>query len=455
LLGGGAGLGRRFGVALLVVLALAALVAAAADATPTFLTAVDVSAAGSDSFEPSIAEDASGNMLYVWTMNESPTITRIQARFRAADGTFDATQTISDPGQPASSPQVAFDPSGNAIAVWTRFDGTNGRIQAAFRPAGGSFGAAQTISAAGGDASQPQISIDSSGKAVAVWIRFDGSKERVQAAVRPASGSFGVAQTLSDAGQNAEKPRVGAGGTADSHAAVVWDRSDGVNLIVQSARRRDVPGYARPKGATPVRVPLVVAYQSCLTGNTSHGAPLSFPSCNPPVRSSSVLTVGTPDANTFAANGTGFVKYSAIVGDPNNTIDDSDVKLELGMTDVRNNPSGSDYTGRVLVTAPLQVTDRNNSQETPTPATTLLFPLQFSAPCTGTADTSIGSSCTASTTLDAIVPGAVAESNRSIWEIGQIEIKDAGPNGTGYAACPPTCGDGDETVFERQGIFIP
>ena len=35
-------------------------------------------------------------------------------------------------------------------------------------------------------------------------------------------------------------------------------------------------------------------------------------------------------------------------------------------------------------------------------------------------------------------------------------MKDAGPNGTGYGAgCPQTCGDGDEAVFLRQGVFTP
>ena len=49
----------------------------------------------------------------------------------------------------------------------------------------------------------------------------------------------------------------------------------------------------------------------------------------------------------------------------------------------------------------------------------------------------------------------MTETKRSMWEIGQAVIKDAGPNGTGLAACPPTCGDGDETNFLREGIFVP
>ena len=75
--------------------------------------------------------------------------------------------------------------------------------------------------------------------------------------------------------------------------------------------------------------------------------------------------------------------------------------------------------------------------------------------CVSTADTTIGGKCSVSTTLDSIVPSTVLEGMRSNWEIGQIQIRDAGPNGTGYANCPPTCGDGDEATFMRSGIFVP
>ena len=103
----------------------------------------------------------------------------------------------------------------------------------------------------------------------------------------------------------------------------------------------------------------------------------------------------------------------------------------------------------------LQITDNANAGERPEPGTVQTTPLQFSAQCAATADTTIGGTCSLATTLDALLPGAVEERMRAIWELGQIQVRDAGPNGTGYAACPPTCGDGDETVFMRQGVFIP
>ena len=51
--------------------------------------------------------------------------------------------------------------------------------------------------------------------------------------------------------------------------------------------------HPRPKGATPLRVPIVPAYKQCTAANRTHGPALAFPSCNPPVQSLSYLTVRT------------------------------------------------------------------------------------------------------------------------------------------------------------------
>jgi hypothetical protein len=71
-------------------------------------------------------------------------------------------------------------------------------------------------------------------------------------------------------------------------------------------------------------------------------------------------------------------------------------------------------------------------------------------------DATIGAHCALNTTMNALIPGVAAGGERAIWQLGQVEVKDAGPNGTGYdAGCPSACGDGDEQTFMRQGLFIP
>jgi hypothetical protein len=218
--------------------------------------------------------------------------------------------------------------------------------------------------------------------------------------------------------------------------------------------------HPRPKGATPLRVSLVPAYNACTTPNRTHGPPLAFPSCNPPVQSSSAITVGTPDANGAAANMTGFVKLDVkvgVVGPP----DDSDVNITANISDVRckagttacgnaNAADGADYTGQVQGNATIRITDHYNAVAPgggTDAATVVDIPFPVPATCANTASTSEGGLCTANTSANATVPGAVLDAKRANIEVGQITITDGGPDGQN--------GTTPNTVAFVQGIFIP
>jgi Tol biopolymer transport system component len=82
------------------------------------------------------------------------------------------------------------------------------------------------------------------------------------------------------------------------------------------------------------------------------------------------------------------------------------------------------------------------------PGTVVDLPLEFAVPCTPVAEPRVGSACTLSTTVDALIPGAVEERKRSIWQLGQIEVYDGGPDGD---ADTPT----GDTLFATQGLFVP
>jgi hypothetical protein len=226
-------------------------------------------------------------------------------------------------------------------------------------------------------------------------------------------------------------------------------------------------GYPRPQGATPLRVPLVPAYRECTSPDAQHGPPLAHPSCNPPTQQSETLTVGTVDANGFPASSVSFVRFAVRPGNASTPPDEADVGFELSATDVRCAGAsaacpgglGSDYTGRVLVATTLRITDRDNDVGVgggSDPATATDLPLEVPADCSVTARTQTGATCALTTTLDSVLPGVVKEGDRAIWQMGRVALHDAGPNGTGYGAgCPQSCGDGDEAVFMRQGVFIP
>ncbi len=176
-----------------------------------------LSAAGEDAFHIQVAVNAGGKATVVWERTSGP----VQARQIAADGTVGPILTLSVAGQNAFTPQVAADSIGRATVVWERFDGTNNRIQARRIAADGTLEPIQTVSGAGQDALAPQLAIDSSNRATVVWSRSDGANDRIQARRIAADGTtLGSVQTLSGAGKDAADPQVAI--DSSGRATVVW-----------------------------------------------------------------------------------------------------------------------------------------------------------------------------------------------------------------------------------------
>ena len=218
--------------------------------------------------------------------------------------------------------------------------------------------------------------------------------------------------------------------------------------------------HPRPKSASPIQASLVPAYNQCTAPNRTHGPPLAFPSCNPPVQSSTSVTVGSPDANGAAANSVASIKIKVLVGVPGPP-DDSDVNLTGSVTDVRclpgnsacgnaNAAAGADYIGELQTTAQIRITDHFNAVAPgggTDPATVVDIPFPVNTTCVNTAGTGVGGTCTTNTTANAVVPGAVKDGKRAIVEVGQVQSFDGGPDGV-VATAP-------NTLFGVQGIFIP
>jgi hypothetical protein len=208
------------------------------------------------------------------------------------------------------------------------------------------------------------------------------------------------------------------------------------------------PGYPRPKGASPLRLALVPAFDRCTSPNNTHGNPLAYGSCSPARLSSQYLTTGTPDANGRSARMSAYMLLAAIPGDPS-AADEADVQITAHMNDVLNKDL-SDYTGELRANLPIRITDRDNLPPVggPGPGTTRPFAFGFDIPCTADPAPLVGSDCSLSTTVDTLVPGAIKETRRTIWQMGQVRVFDGGADGDGSTA-------GDNTVFAAQGVFIP
>ena len=201
----------------------------------------------------------------------------------------------------------------------------------------------------------------------------------------------------------------------------------------------DCPSYARPKGATPLYASLVPAYAPCASPNREHGPPLAFGSCNPPQQTSGELTVGSFDSNGQAANSVGSVRYGVVPG--------GDVNVTVSITDVRKQSDLSDYTGELQVNPSVRITDRNNGPSGTDPATGQDTRFPMTASCVATSSTSIGGTCSLTSSFNAIVPGAVVQGKRAIWQLGAVDVFDGGSDGLAST--------GPNTLFARQGIFVP
>ncbi len=195
-----------------------------------------LSAAGGDALTPQVAVAPDGTAVVAWTRWDGSNF-RIQERRIAVDGTpEDATRTLSGSAQNAIEPQVDVAPDGEATVVWKRFDGFHYLVQVRRVAVDGtSDGAAQRLSESGQDAVEPAVAVAEDGTATVVWSRFDGFDSIVQARrVEPDGSLAATTASLSAVGESAIQPQVevGPGGVATA----IWNRFDGSNWIIQGGR---------------------------------------------------------------------------------------------------------------------------------------------------------------------------------------------------------------------------
>ena len=222
--------------------------------------------------------------------------------------------------------------------------------------------------------------------------------------------------------------------------------------------------HPRPKSATPIRMSLVPAYAACTAPNRTHGPPLAFASCNPPVQTSTRATVGTPDAFGGGANAVSHLQlreWQSIPGGPQ----EGDILIDLALNDLRCVPSGmrcgtanapgpADYSGEMRFSFAVRLTDHWNATAPgggPDPATVQDFTIEHSWPCVQSGSTSTGSTCDLDTSLNTLMPGGwppVLATKREIWALEAVRIYDGGADGDGDTTA-------DNTVFARPGVFIP
>jgi hypothetical protein len=128
------------------------------------------------------------------------------------------------------------------------------------------------------------------------------------------------------------------------------------------------------------------------------------------------------------------------------------------MTDVRSvTPAGVDYnTTGVDLSAKigLRLTDkRNTSPGFADPGTLQDVTLNIPMTCTPTSQAdpqlpnNVGSTCDATTSANALYPGIAASGKRTLFDLGKVQVRDAGTDNVADTA--------DDELLAVQGVMVP
>ena len=136
--------------------------------TAAFIPADDTGNAGN----PQLAIDASGTALAVWEQWGGARWNIWSNRYTPSAGWGTAELVETEDAGDALFTQVAFDANGNALAVWQQRDGARWSIWSNRHTPSAGWGTAEPIETDNaGDAEVPQVAMDRSGSAVAVWLQ--------------------------------------------------------------------------------------------------------------------------------------------------------------------------------------------------------------------------------------------------------------------------------------------
>ncbi len=190
--------------------------------------AVKVSGRGSAA-NSQVALDEEGNAIFVW---EEGFPTQIMVRTLSAAGVW--TPDLSMPPEPLQksqstqiNPQISVDSQGNAVAIWIEFSKRKSHIYSAKKPVGTPWISLGKISSGLQNCTlipSKALVLNPSGKGAAVWEESNNGLSEIHGA-RYTTGSWSLPFTIAaDSNQSAESPSVGI--DALGNALIVWSQND-------------------------------------------------------------------------------------------------------------------------------------------------------------------------------------------------------------------------------------
>ncbi|HEX2585131.1 MAG TPA: hypothetical protein VHL14_08360 [Steroidobacteraceae bacterium] len=194
---------------------------------------------------PQIAVDTQGNAIVVWELQAAGDIRiNIWANRYVAGSGWGMAMRVQTGTDTAHDPQIVIDKSGNAWAVWTQLDANNTyyNIFASHYVVGTGWGVSTRIDMHNNvHSSSPQIAIDANGNVMAVWSEYSVGTVNSQIwANRYTAGSGWGAATLiqTESASDARDQRIAV--DANGNAIAVWTQTDNTGIYHIVANRYSV-----------------------------------------------------------------------------------------------------------------------------------------------------------------------------------------------------------------------
>jgi hypothetical protein len=201
----------------------------------------------------SVAANQAGAMVAGGTFQAAGGATHVEVCTSPDGKTWQATDLGPGGDEPhgGQHPAVALAPDGHAVALWGSTVGCPAAcayiVQAAVRPAGGSWGAPVTLSSelyfGGGGL---VLGMDGSGNAIAAWVGSYADASHY--AVLPDGGSWGPAQTLSTGGVEGAAHNLSLAVSPNGNAVVAFA---GGNDGIWAASGTVLGGFSAPVFVAP------------------------------------------------------------------------------------------------------------------------------------------------------------------------------------------------------------
>jgi hypothetical protein len=190
--------------------------------------------------EYSVTVNSAGAILTAWTQQVTPWSQGVfVSRYDAGAGWTAATTLATTTNSSAYHPQVAADADGNAMIVWGQYDGSTLNVYSSYYPAGGAWGTPVLTTLGIGSS----IAFDASGNALALWRAEVTPSNRVVTASRfTVTGGWGSHVVLTpDASAYTISPQFGIDAVGGAMAVWIEYDSNGNTSNIVGSRFDDTP----------------------------------------------------------------------------------------------------------------------------------------------------------------------------------------------------------------------